>query len=57
VGRATVPASYLPGPKNVGIGCNPNFTGPEVFQGALAEVVFVREALAEDAVRKLAGVP
>jgi uncharacterized protein len=57
IGRATVPASYQPGPMNVGIGCNPNYTGPEVFQGALAEVVLVREALREDEIRKLAGVP
>jgi len=54
-GSGTVPASYLPGPKNVGIGCNPNFSGPEVFQGALAEVLFVREALPEEAVRQLAA--
>ncbi|MHC1769396.1 MAG: beta-L-arabinofuranosidase domain-containing protein [Verrucomicrobiia bacterium] len=54
---ATVPASFQPGPRNVGIGCNPNFSGPEVFQGGLAEVVFVREALPEAAVRKLAAVP
>ena len=57
VASAAAPASYQPGPTNVGIGCNPNFSGPEVFQGALAEVVFVREALPEEAVRKLAGVP
>lgn len=56
-GRASVPASYQPGPKNVGIGCNPNYTGPEVFQGDLAEVLFVREALPEEEIRKLAGVP
>jgi len=56
-GSATVPASYYPGPKNVGIGCNPNFSGPEVFQGALAEVMLLREALPEEAVQKLAGVP
>ncbi len=55
VARGTVPASFQPGPKNVGIGCNPNFGGPEVFQGAIASVVFVREALTEDAVRELAG--
>ena len=54
VGRATVPASYQVGPKNVGIGCNPNFTGPEVFQGALADVLFVREALPDDAIQELA---
>jgi hypothetical protein len=57
VGRATVPASYQPGPKNVGIGCNPNYTGPEVFQGALAEVLLVREAWPEEQIKKLAGVP
>jgi len=57
VGRATVPASYQPGPKNVGIGCNPNYTGPEVFQGALAEVLLVREALPEEEIKRLAGVP
>ncbi|NUQ64994.1 MAG: glycoside hydrolase family 127 protein [Pirellulales bacterium] len=56
VGRATVPTSYQPGPKNVGIGCNPNYTGPEVFQGALAEFLLVREALPEETIRKLAGV-
>lgn len=56
VARATVPASFQPGPKNVGIGCNPNYTGPEVFGGALAEVEFVREALPEEMVRRLAGV-
>jgi hypothetical protein len=56
-GSAAVQASYQPGPTNVGIGCNPNYSGPEVFQGALAEVLFVREALPEEAVRKLAGVP
>jgi hypothetical protein len=57
VGRATVPASFQSGPKNVGIGCNPNFTGPEVFQGALAEVLLVREAMPEEEIRKLARVP
>jgi hypothetical protein len=57
VGRATVPASYQPGPKNVGIGCNPNYTGPEVFQGALAEILLVREALPEEEIKRLAGVP
>ena len=40
------------GPKNVGIGCNPNFSGPEVFQGALTNVVLVREALTEEAIQK-----
>jgi len=57
VGRAAVPASFQPGPKNVGFGCNPNYSGPEAFQGALADVVFVREALSEEAVRRLAGLP
>jgi hypothetical protein len=57
VGSAAIPASYQLGPKNVGIGCNPNYTGPEVFQGALADVVFLREALPEDAIKKLAGLP
>jgi len=57
VGRATVPATYQPGPKNAGIGCNPNYPGPEVFQGALAEVLLVREAWPEEEIRKLAGVP
>lgn len=56
-GQATVPASFQPGAKNVGIGCNPNFGGPEVFQGALAEVLFVREALPEEAIRNLAAAP
>lgn len=56
VGRATVPPSYQPGPRNVGIGCNPNYTGPEVFQGALAEVLLVREALPEEEIRRLAGI-
>lgn len=55
VGRATVPASYQPGPKNVGIGCNLNYPGPEVFQGALAEVLLVREAWPDDEIKKLAG--
>lgn len=55
VAHASVPASFVPGPKNLGIGCNPNFSGPEVFQGALAEVVFSREALSEEAVRVLAN--
>jgi hypothetical protein len=56
-GWASVPPSYQPGPKNVGIGCNPNYTGPEVFQGLLAEVFLGREALPEEEIRKLAGVP
>jgi hypothetical protein len=56
-GRTAVPVSFQPRPKNVGIGCNPNFSGPESFQGALADVVFVREALSEEAVRRLAGQP
>ncbi len=54
---ATVPASFEPGPKNVGIGCNPNHADPEAFQGALAEVLFVREALPEESIRKLAEAP
>ena len=57
VGRAAVQSSFQPGPKNVGVGCNPNYSGQEAFQGALAEVVFVREALSEEAVRRLAGQP
>jgi len=57
VATTTAPASYQPGPKNVGIGCNPNYSGPEVFQGALAEVLFVREALAAKEVKKLAEAP
>ncbi len=57
VGRATAPASYQPGPKNVAIGCNPNYTDPEAFQGALAEVLFSREALPEEEIKKLAGIP
>lgn len=52
---ATVPASFEPGPTNVGIGCNPNHSDPEAFQGALAEINFVREALPEESVRELAG--
>lgn len=56
-GTAAVPSGFRPGPANVGIGCNPNFTETESFQGALAEVVFVREALPEEAVRRLAGQP
>ena len=56
VGKATVPPSYQPGPKNVGIGCNPNFSGPEFFQGSLAEILFSREALPEEAIRSLASV-
>lgn len=55
VGKAKVPPSYQPGPTNVGIGCNPNFSGPEVFQGILADVLLVREALPEEAIGKLAG--
>ena len=57
VGTAEVPSGFLPGAANVGIGCNPNFTDTESFQGALAEVVFVREALPEEEVRRLAGRP
>jgi hypothetical protein len=55
VGRATVPASCQPGPKNVGISCNPNCTDPEVFQGVLAEVLLVRQALLKEEIRRLAG--
>lgn len=57
VGRATVPPGYQPGPQNVGIGCNPNYTGPEVFHGTLAEVLLVREALSGEEIRKLASFP
>lgn len=57
VRSATVPVSYRTGPKNVGIGCNPNFSAPESFQGALSEVVFAREAMSEEAVKGLAGLP
>ncbi len=56
-GRLRVPASFQPGPKNVGIGCNPNYAGPEVFQGDLAEILFTREALPESEIKKRAGVP
>jgi len=57
VGRASVPPSYQPGPTHVGIGCNPNYSGPEVFQGALAEILLAREALPGEEIRKRAGVP
>jgi len=55
VGRGAVPAFYLPGPKKVGIGCNPNGNGNEAFRGALSEVVFVREELSEEDIRHLAA--
>ena len=29
--------------RNVGIGCDPNYSGPGAFQGSLTEVLFVRE--------------
>ena len=54
---ATVRASFEPGAKNVGIGCNPNLADPEAFQGALAEALFVREALPDESIRELAGAP
>lgn len=57
VARATVPASYQPDPKNVGIGGSPNYPGPEFFQGALADILFVREALPGREIRKRAGLP
>ena len=55
VGRGAVPAIFLAGPKKVGIGCNPNDNGNESFQGALSEIVFVREALSEEDIGRLAA--
>ena len=41
------------GPKNLGIGCNPNYGELEGFQGSIADVRFVREALDDAAVAKI----
>lgn len=57
MGQSTVPATFVTGPKTIGIGSNPNYADPESFRGALAEVTFTREALSADAVRALANAP
>jgi DUF1680 family protein len=41
-------------PKKIGIGCNPMFSDIEGFQGAISGVVFLRQAVSADEVRKMA---
>jgi hypothetical protein len=41
--------------KNVGIGCNPNYPELEGFNGAISDVVFVREAWTDEEVAARAG--
>lgn len=48
-----VPACLQPGPRNLGIGCNPNYGELEGFKGAIANVLFIREALTEEAIATL----
>lgn len=57
VGRATAAPSFQPGARNLGVGGNPNYGDLEGFRGALADVIFRREALADADIRKLAGAP
>ena len=46
----TGPASLRSGAKVIGIGCNPLHTESESFEGAIAEVLFRREALSAEAI-------
>ncbi len=50
-GAASVPACLQSGARNLGIGCNPNYGELEGFKGAIASVLFTREALDEDAIQ------
>ena len=54
IARCRVPLQLSSTAKNLGIGCNPNYSKPEVFEGALARVRFSREALNEETICKLA---
>ncbi|MBM3998836.1 MAG: hypothetical protein FJ297_04710 [Planctomycetes bacterium] len=54
-GTSRAAPSFVPGPVNIGIGCNPNHTGPEVFDGEIARVLLAREAYDEEAIARLAG--
>ncbi len=51
----TVPSRHWTEAKNLGIGCNPNYSDLEGFRGRIAEVLFSREAYSEDAIAQLAS--
>jgi hypothetical protein len=47
------PATVHPSTLNVGVGCNPNFTGNEVLEGSLCQVRLYARALSDDEVAAL----
>ncbi|MBP7049624.1 MAG: glycoside hydrolase family 127 protein [Phycisphaerae bacterium] len=55
VATTSAPNTLASGPKNVGIGCNPNFGDTESFQGCIADVLFSREAMTDAQIAALAA--
>ena len=51
--EATLPRVLVSQPPNIGIGCNPNHTDRENFQGAISNVQFRREALSDEQIKAL----
>jgi hypothetical protein len=55
VATTSAPSTLASGPKDVGIGCNPNFGDTESFQGCIADVLFSREAMTDAQIAALAA--
>jgi len=53
VATRTVPLSFFSGTARLGIGCNPLFPGIESFRGAIADVLFTRDAVSEEEIAVL----
>lgn len=53
-GSVAVPEMLTSDPKKIGIGCNPCFGDIEGFQGAISNVVFLRQAMGADEIAKMA---
>jgi hypothetical protein len=53
--EGSLPRVLASQPPNIGIGCNPNHTELENFQGAIANVEFRREALSDEEIRARCG--
>ena len=55
IGKRPLAATLELGAKEIGIGCNPNYSGAEAFSGEISDVLFTREAVSEQELAKQAA--
>ncbi|MEN6426279.1 MAG: beta-L-arabinofuranosidase domain-containing protein [Phycisphaerales bacterium] len=54
IATTSVANTLVSGPVNAGVGCNPNFSDTESFQGCIADVLFSRDAMTDAQIAAMA---